>query len=117
MAHLVRQRMSVHAALTIERERLAQRDANFLRVIACSVFGNPRSRYRALLDAVGCRQQDLGELVSTLGLEGALLHLRRAGVYVSFEEFKRIQPIVRVSITLDATPSDFDNPTTGTRRS
>jgi hypothetical protein len=61
----------------------------------------------------GCTSADLRELVARDGVEGALQHLRRAGVYVRFEEFKGLEPIVRGSVTIEATPADFDNPTSG----
>ncbi|MEQ1693530.1 MAG: hypothetical protein ABMA00_19735, partial [Gemmatimonas sp.] len=41
------------------------------------------------------------------------MRLRRDGVYVRFEEFKGLEPIVRGSLTIHAVPSDFDNATSG----
>lgn len=110
---LVRRRMTVAEALAIVRQRLQTREANFLTVVERGVFGNPKSPYRALLVGVGCTLGDIRELVAREGLEGTLQQLRERGVYVSFEEFKGTQPIVRGSLTLDTTPADFDNPTAG----
>jgi hypothetical protein len=109
----VRRRMTLEEAMAIIRDRLRNRERNFLGVIERSVFGNPRSPYRALLAMAGCSLPDLRELVGREGLEGTLAQLRRAGVYISFEEFKGLQPIVRGSVTVHASPSDFDNPTSG----
>ena len=106
--------MTVGEALAIVQERLRSRERNFLAVLERGIFGNPRSPYRALLDHAGYTLDDVRELVSKEGLEGTLERLRRDGVYVSFEEFKGTQPIVRGSITIDTTPADFDNP--GARR-
>jgi hypothetical protein len=110
---LVRRRMGVPEALAIIRKRLECREANFLTVVERSVFGNPRSPYRALLGMAGCEFGDVRELVEREGLDGTLQRLRREGIYVSFEEFKGLQPIVRGSLTLETTPADFDNPTAG----
>jgi hypothetical protein len=110
---LVRRRMTVAEALAIVQQRLRSRDANFLTVVERGVFGNPNSPYRALLGAAGCSLDDIRELVRREGLEGTLQQLRRQGVYVSFEEFKGTEPIVRGSLTLHTTPADFDNPSAG----
>src|SRR5215207_8513007 len=108
---LVRRRMSVSEALAIVQDRLRHREHNFLTVLERGIFANPRSPYRALLDAAGCSLEDIRELLAREGLDGTLLRLRRDGVYVSFEEFKGTAPIVRGSLTLHTTPADFDNPT------
>lgn len=107
----VRRRMTAAEALAIVQERLRTRERNFLDVVDRGIYGNPRSPYRALLEMSGCTRDDLRELVSREGIEGTLDRLRRDGVYVSFEEYKGVQPIVRGSRTIDATPADFDNPT------
>ncbi len=107
---LVRRRMTVPEARSIIAQRLRSRDANFLRAVERSVYANPRSPYRALLEMAGCRIEDLRELVKTEGLEGTLQRLRNEGVYVSFEEFKGLTPIVRGSLTLNPQPADYDNP-------
>jgi hypothetical protein len=102
--------MTVAEALEIIQDRLRNRDRNFLHVVEHGVYGNPASPYRALLDMAGCTLDDVREMVAREGLEGTLLHLRHAGVYVSFEEFKGVQPIVRGSQTIHASQRDFDNP-------
>ena len=96
-------------------EEMAHREQNFLRMVARSIFAAPPDRppspYRALLDWAGCGYADIEALVHDHGLEGALTHLRAAGVYVTYEEFKARKPIVRGSHTLVVTPAHFDNPT------
>jgi hypothetical protein len=103
--------MTAPEALAIIQERLRNREKNFLASVEHGVYGNPRSPYRALLDMAGCTFGDLRELVAREGLEKTLQGLRDKGVYIAFEEFKGIQPIVRGSQTIDASPADFDNPT------
>lgn len=103
--------MTAGQALAIVQERLRNRERNFLAVVERGIYANPRSPYRALLEMSGCTRDDLRQLVSREGIDGALERLRRDGVYVSFEEFKGIQPIVRGSRTIHTSPADFDNPT------
>ncbi len=109
LPRLLRRRMTVAEALAIVQARLQQREHNFLGV-AERIFAASPGPYRKLLDAAGCSLGDIRDLVAKDGVEGALLELRRSGVYVSFEEFKGIQPIVRGSLTIHTTPADFDNP-------
>lgn len=113
LPRLVRLRMTVDQALAIVRDRLRSRERNFLAVVERSVFGTRASPYRRLLDMAGCTLADLRESVARDGLESTLARIRQAGVYVSFEEFKGLAPIVRGSTTIHATPADFDNPTAG----
>ncbi|HUQ20784.1 MAG TPA: hypothetical protein VM099_14300 [Gemmatimonadaceae bacterium] len=107
---LVRRRMSVAEALSIIQTRLDNREANFLTSLEGSVYTNPRSPYRALLAMAGCTIEDVRELLKNEGLDGTLTRLRTEGVYVSFEEFKGLTPIVRGSLHLEPAPGDFDNP-------
>ena len=107
----VRRRMTAAEALEIVQERLRNRERNFLSVAETGIYANPHSPYRALLSNAGCTLHDLRNLVEQDGLEGALQQLRQKGVYVSFEEYKGLQPIVRGSQTIHTTPADFDNPT------
>ncbi len=113
LPRLVRRRMSVADARAIIQARLRDRDRHFLAIVERSVYANARSPYRTLLEMAGCTLHDVRELVQCEGLEGALMALRQHGVYVSFEEFKGLQPIVRGSVRIDTTPADFDNPTAG----
>ena len=57
----------------------------------------------------GCELGDLRNLVCHKGLEGALLDLRRADVYVTCRELKGRKPIVRGALTLNVSARDFDN--------
>jgi hypothetical protein len=107
----VRRRMTAAEALAIIQDRLRNRERNFIDVVERGIFGNPRSPYRALLHNAGCMLDDIRELVKREGVEGTLEQLRSKGVYVSFEEFKGIQPIVRGSQAFETSPADFDNPT------
>ena len=107
----VRRRMTPEQALAIIQDRLQNREKNFLSVVERSIYGNPRSPYRALLEHAGCTLADIHQLVADEGLEGTMQTLKQQGVYISFEEFKGIKPIVRGSRTIETSPADFDNPT------
>jgi hypothetical protein len=97
----------------IIRQRLETREERFLRFLARYVYGYPRSPYLPLLRLAGCELGDLEAMVRQRGLEGTLGALRDAGVYVSFEEFKGRNPVVRGGQTFHFTQRDFDNPFRG----
>jgi hypothetical protein len=106
----LRQRVNVDEARATIQRRLAEREQNLLTTLERGVFHNPRSPYRKLLDVAGCTEQDVRRLIRTDGVEGTLRTLREAGVYVSFEEFKGLQPLKRGSQLITFRPEDFDNP-------
>ncbi len=101
---------SVDSARAEVEGALARREERFLRLAERAVFGVPESPYFRLMAHAGCTLGDLRAEVATRGLEGALLALRAAGVYVRFEEFKGYEPIVRGALELPVRASDFDNP-------
>ncbi len=92
------------------RERLAARAPKFLAFAREAIFANPSSPYRSLLRAAGCEAGDLERLVRQEGVEGALRALSRAGVFVTVDEFKGRQPIVRGSTSFPVAADDFRNP-------
>src|SRR4051812_19354727 len=81
-------RLTRDEALGLVSRRLREREAVFLRIVERGVYGSPRSPYLPMLKLAGCEFGDLRAMVRDRGLEGALLALREAGVYVSFEEQK-----------------------------
>jgi hypothetical protein len=106
----VRSRITVDDAREILRRRLEQRESSFLELVERGVYPHPASPYRALLREARCEPGDLRSMVRARGLEETLAALRDAGVYVSFEEFKGRQPIVRNGRVIDAGPQAFRNP-------
>jgi hypothetical protein len=110
LRRFLRHRPALPTAQAIVRGRMAHRTHNFLGLVERSVYGVPCSPYLALLKHAGCELSDLRALVKNHGIEGALLELRKAGVYVTYEEFKGRKPIVRQGLTLEVKPRDFDNP-------
>jgi hypothetical protein len=106
----LRETLSVEEARAIVRRRIDQREANFLRVVEQCVFGHPDSPYLAMLKLARCELGDLETMLASRGLEETLRALREAGVYLSFEEFKGREPIVRNGEVLHVSQEDFDNP-------
>jgi hypothetical protein len=106
----VRQKMTLDEARGIILRRMVERERNFLRSVERGVFGRPRSPYRSLLEEARCGSADLRAMVRRDGLEATLRALREAGVYVTFEEFKGLEPIIRNGREIPARPEDFDNP-------
>ncbi len=105
-----RQRLSLEEARSTIRKRLADRPENFLRLVRRGIFAYPKSPYLPLLQHAGCELPDLERLVNTRGLENTLRLLREAGVYISFEEFKGREPLVRDGKVFPVAARDFDNP-------
>lgn len=106
----LRQKISLTEAENIVRQRVAEREANFLRFMERGVFGNPKSPFRPLLELAGCELGDIRNRVRTNGVEASLRELREAGVYVTFEEFKGRKPMERNGKVFHLQPRDFDNP-------
>jgi hypothetical protein len=106
----LRHTITLSDAEQIVRRGLDNREANFLRLIERGVFGHARSPYRWLMGNAGCEMGDLRRMVRSDGVEAALLSLRRAGVYITFEEFKGRSPVVRNGKSLEVCAGDFTNP-------
>lgn len=110
LPRFLRETLSLDQATEIVLARLRNRDRNFLGLAEQSVYGNPKSPYLAMLRLARCELGDLHRLVASDGLDGALSKLRAAGVYVTFEEFKGLAPIVRDGHEIPADSEHFDNP-------
>jgi hypothetical protein len=110
LRRFLRHKLTLDEAKAIVRERMEHRNDNFMRVAERSIYGYPRSPYLPLLKMAGCELGDLRGLVKEKGLEGALHELRKAGVYVTYEEFKGRKPIVRNGTTIPVRARAFDNP-------
>lgn len=102
--------ITLQDALTMAQQRLSEREANFLRLIKHGIYENPRSPYQKLVRHARCTYDDLEKMTRAHGIEETLQALRRAGVFVTFEEFKGREPIVRDGLEMNVTPRDFDNP-------
>jgi len=106
----LRQRLTLEEAESIVRQRLAERESNFLRVVERGIFDHPSSPYLRLMKLSGCRLGDIREMVAGQGLEQTLDALRQEGVYVTYEEFKGRIPVVRQGREIPIESHEFDNP-------
>jgi hypothetical protein len=90
--------------------RIHNRGNSFLTIVRKGIYENPRSPYLKLLRIAGCELGDIESNVNKDGVESALQKLLTAGVYLSFEEFKKGNEVIRGSQRFHFKPSDFDNP-------
>src|SRR3990170_4557374 len=106
----------VYRPLTPERGRalirrlMETRQERFLASATRYIYGYPRSPYLPLLRLAGCEFGDLAGMVRQKGLEVTLGTLRDEGVWLSFEEFKGRQEVVRAGRSFRFSEQDFDNP-------
>jgi hypothetical protein len=106
----LRRPLTVNSAAAIVRERLARREAAFLELVMRTVYTDPQSPYRRLLDLAGCERGDMEQLVRTEGVEGTLHVLFRQGVYLTVDEFKGRRAARRGSSTIEVDVARLRNP-------
>jgi hypothetical protein len=110
LQRFLRYRLTPEQARAAVRRRLRQRERSFLRLVQHTVYANPSSPYRVLLQHAGIAFGDIVQLVARDGLEATLGYLYEAGIHVTPEEFKGRRPIRRPGLELPVDPHDFDNP-------
>ena len=59
----LRRRITLDEARETIQRRMAEREANFLRVVERGIFGYPRSPYLPLLKMAGCELGDIQSMV------------------------------------------------------
>ena len=92
------------------RRYLENRQAHFLELMRGAVFDYPSNPYHTLFRWSGCSYGDLEAAVRRDGLEAALESLRKAGVYLSHDEFKGKKPVERSGKTIALNPGELANP-------
>jgi hypothetical protein len=102
--------LTLEEAKAIVKRRMEERETNFLRLVRRGIFGYPKSPYLPLMKMAQCEMGDIENMVRDKGLEDTLRTLREAGVYVSFEEFKGREPIVRSGRVIPVQTHHFGNP-------
>jgi hypothetical protein len=105
-----RQPIRVDTARSILRARIERRECDFLTLARQAIYANRRSPYRQLLAIAGCDFGDLEKLVRHEGLEGALRRLFALGVYLTVDEYKGRQPVIRGSATFSVDSWLLHNP-------
>lgn len=111
-AYLRKPPVTIDEAIERIRRGLVRREEAFLDIARRAIYGYPHSAYAPLLEMAGCEYGDLEKSVREEGLEPTLRALREAGVYITFEEYKGREPVVRGSRTIELHPLAFDNPLT-----
>src|SRR5262249_30226590 len=106
----LRRRIGVDEARATMASRLKSRNDDFLSLVRGAIYENPETPYQQLLKLAGCEYGDLERLVRKDGVEGALSHLYRSGVYLTIDEYKGRRPTIRGSATLSVEPSQLRNP-------
>jgi hypothetical protein len=101
-------RESARAAV---RERLARRGEGLLTLARTAIFPFPASPYARLLAHAGLAYGDLEGLVARQGLDEALAHLFRSGVYLTGDELKGRHPVVRGNLRFTIDTGALRNPT------
>lgn len=107
----LRRPATIEQARATLSERLVGREADFLRLAERTIFAHVDSPYATLLAHAGCQYGDLERLVRIDGVEGALRTLYRAGVYLTANEMKGRQPVVRGNTAFRLDPGQLRNPT------
>jgi len=109
LRRFLRDPITVEQSRQIIRRRLEEREQNLLALARKAVYGNQDSPHLKLLQMAGCQYGDFERMVRSDGVESALRQLLEAGVYLSYEEFKRGKEVVRGGHTFRFKESDFDN--------
>ncbi|HYB90815.1 MAG TPA: hypothetical protein VEC38_07205 [Candidatus Binataceae bacterium] len=110
LRRFLRAPLSVSEAEQSLRVYLDARENSFLDLMDRAVYRQPRSPWRTLLDNARIELGDVREMVRRSGIESTLARLYDAGVYVTVQEAKGKQPIVRDGVEIRVHPEDFDNP-------
>jgi hypothetical protein len=101
------ERVTLAGAEDAIKVALEQREEYFLKRVEAEVFRAVGSPYRPLFESVGCDYADLATSVRRVGLEKTLTQLAREGLYLTSDEFKGKEPVVRRGRAFTVTPEEF----------
>jgi hypothetical protein len=104
------QRVSLADARTRLASRLEDRSGRLLDRLRRDVYARPGSIYHRLLQHAGIELGDVARVVALEGVEGALVRLFHAGVYLTVDEFKGRARVRRGTLDLQATPDLLRSP-------
>lgn len=111
LREFLKDRITVEESIEIVRNRLENREENFLNIIG-RVY-NTKSPHSKIFTTLGYEFKDVKCLVEDLGLEGALKHLAQEGAYIRIDEFKGEKDWIRRGKSVRFSESDFDNTISG----
>lgn len=92
------------------RAALQNREQTFLDLVKPAIFDNPATPLHHLLKHAQCEFGDLADSVKRKGLESLLKDLRAAGVYLTSEETKGRQNVIRHGKEIPNSPLACRNP-------
>jgi hypothetical protein len=90
--------------------QLENRETGWLQLVRKTVFDQPQNPYRRMFELAGCDFVDLSHEVRSKGLERTLTSLRSNGVFLTHQELKGKQAIVRNGREIPADKNSFDHP-------
>ncbi len=91
-------------------ERINNREDNFLKTVRKCIYGYSRSPYLRLLKAAKIDFEDIRSFVSKSGIEETLQILKNEGVYLTLDEVKGRNNVIRKNSIFRFKESDFNNP-------
>jgi hypothetical protein len=106
----LRHKIEPAQARQIILQRMRNREQRFLDMAKQRIFGYPQSPYLKLMQYAGIELGDIKVMLRREGLEGTLIELLRAGVYLKVDEFKGRKDAVRGSQTIRTDPVRLRNP-------
>jgi len=107
LAYIYRMPSDPNYRATIETY-IKNREANFLNIVK-PLFTNPDHPYTQLFQLAGCTYADLEAETGRYGLETTLSRLLADGVYLTLDEFRCNNEIVRGGKHIQAKMEDWDN--------
>jgi hypothetical protein len=105
-----RETITVQQAEDEIRKALERREEIFLELARARIYGNPSSPYLKLLEIAGCELSDLQAQVHRHGLEQTLERLAGEGVYLTSDEFKGKNEVIRGGKSFRVLPGSFEPP-------
>jgi len=93
------------------RRDLENREPAFLDLAARAIYAKPENPFHRMLKLAQCEYADLERALRCDGLDKTLQQLLRAGVYLTHDELKGKQPIIRSGEVIPANEHSYDNPT------
>lgn len=110
LRRFLKEKITFVDARQIIKERLEQREENFLKIMKRGIFEYKKSPYLPLLKLSKYEYRDIEKLVFKCGLEETLKILKEDGVYYTIEEFKGKKAAIRKGEKFIVKEKDFDNP-------
>jgi hypothetical protein len=101
---------ALEKARLLLKERVANRENNFLNILEKGIFNYPKSPYLKLLEPRRIALADIKKWVGRDGIESALSILHKEGVYFTVDEFKGKVDVERNGVKFRCKEAMFDNP-------